>query len=747
MAETISLTGKPDDSEGGSDSGPRIDIPFILATIRSQIIPSILIVALTVAAAVVWTMLQTPKYIATATVQIDDEAGRVLGGEIDSAQAQSSTYDVDRFLNTQLDVVRSRALAEKVADRLGAAGDARFFAAMEIPDGMAPTDRRAAKRAATSLLRGTLTVSLPRQSRIALISNESADPEMSARIANAYAEEFIRANLQRKFDSSAYARNFLSDQLAEARVRLENSERELNGYARAAGITRLHTGGGETAAVTSVTTESLLQLNTAANQARAARIEAESRWRSISSGDPLSAREVSANGTVQGLLAQRAMVQAELEDERTRHLQDHPNVLRLEARAKTISAQIDRIVSGLKQGVRADYESARAAEGALNQQVSSLSDMAAGEQDRSVRFTVLEREADTNRALYDALLQRYNELTASAGVASSNISLVDPAIAPVAPSSPRLIINIAYGLFAGLILSGLLVLLRLQLDDKVRTPQDVQTKLGLKPLGLVTKSESGDVVQDLQDPKSFVSEAYSSLRGAIGFAAGQKLGMLLVTSMSPAEGKSTTCYALARGYAGERAANSGGRVLLIDADMRRPSGHTFFGLTLDRGLSGVLEGKYPLEDAVHHIDDSEGLDFLPAGPIPADPGESVTSNAMRELLVSVQDRYDMVIVDSPPVLGLADAPALSAQLPATLLVIEAGTNSPSVLRNSINRLRLAEGRIIGATLTKYDPSVSGAYTGGYDYYYYYRYGTRDKGRTNSPRWKQLLDRLMGRANA
>lgn len=742
MAETFSLTGKPEAAESGSDSGPRIDIPFILATIRSQLLPSILIVALTVAAAVVWTMLQTPKYIATATVQIDDEAGRVLGGEIDSAQAESSTYDVDRFLNTQLDVVRSRALAEKVADRLGAAGDARFFAAMQVPNGLAPSDRRAAKRAATSLLRGTLSVSLPRQSRIALISNESADPEMSARIANAYAEEFIRANLQRKFDSSAYARNFLSDQLAEARVRLENSERELNGYARAAGITRLHTGGGETAAVTSVTTESLLQLNTAANAARAARIEAESRWRTMSGGDPLASREVSGNGTVQGLLAQRALVQAELEDERTRHLADHPNVLRLEARARTISTQIDRIVSGLKQGVRAEYESARAAENALNSQVSNLSNEAAGEQDRSVRFTVLEREADTNRALYDALLQRYNELTASAGVASSNISLVDPAIAPTGPSSPRLAINIAYGLFAGMILSGLLILLRLQLDDKVRTPMDVQNKLGLRPLGLVTKSESGDVVEDLQDPKSFVSEAYASLRGAIGFAAGQKLGVLLVTSMSPAEGKSTTCYALARGYAGENR-----RVLLIDADMRRPSGHTFFGLTLDRGLSGVLEGKYALEEAVHHIGDPEGLHFLPAGPIPEDPGDLVTSTAMRDLLIKVQDQYEMVIVDSPPVLGLADAPALSAQLPATLLVIEAGSNSPTVLRNSINRLRLAEGRIIGATLTKYDPSVSGAYTGGYDYYYYYRYGTRDKDRNSGSRWQKLVGRVMGKANA
>src|SRR5687768_7434364 len=224
-------------------------------------------------------MLQTPRYTATSTVEINEQADTVLGEELESDDNSNSGWNIELFLNTQLEILRSRALAERVVRRLNMASSERFFAAMEQPGLLEDASEQERADAAIRMVRENLTVDLPRNTRIATVSFTSTDPQVSADVANAYGAEFIQSNLQRKFDSSAYARSFVAEQLEETRVRLEASERDLNAYARQAGLIRTRDPSNEEASSAgSVTASSLMQLNEAANAAQAERIAAEARW-------------------------------------------------------------------------------------------------------------------------------------------------------------------------------------------------------------------------------------------------------------------------------------------------------------------------------------------------------------------------------------------------------------------------------------------------------------------------------------
>ncbi len=737
-AKTISLDAPGIAPESTDTMSEGFDLRQIVAVVRTHMLWIVAIMAVSFVLGIVVTMLQTPQYTANSSVQIDDAAAQVLQNGQD-IQASSSMYDTDRFLNTQLDVLKSRALARRVADRLKLYDNARFRTAM----GAAATAPNAVSRedlenGTIGMLRAHMNVSLPRQSRVANISFVSADPRVSADVANAYATEFIQANLQRKFESSDYARQFVAQQLDVAKQRLETAERDLNAYARSAGLIRARDvsadGKSTSSSDASVTTASLMQLNASANSARASRIEAEARWHAVSGGNGLNSKEVLSNDAVQTLLARKAEVDAKLREERSRHLDEHPNVIRLLAQLDSINQQLGAVVSGVRNSIQQEYRAAAQAEQDLNRQVSALKNDTLNEQDRGVRYAILAREADTSRTMYDGLLQRYKELTAAAGIANSNIALIDKAQVPRSPSSPILLLNLAYALFAGLVITAVLVFIRLQLDDAVRVPEDVEHKLGLPVLGIIPKLFNEAPRDLLADPKSSLSESYNSLRGAIGFAtANGAPRILLVTSASAGEGKSTTSYALARGFA-----KLGKKVLLVDVDMRRPSSHRQFEVDNDIGLSTVLVGQAMLGDAIR-TSPFDGLSFLTSGPIPPSPTELLASPRMLALIEDALARFDMVLLDSPPILGLADAPLLSSLAEGTLLVLESDRNRRGVLKGTLRRLRLARGRVIGVALTKFDAAHASSYT--YYYGYGYDYYAYDGGGERRGRKKSIMSRL------
>lgn len=476
---------------------------------------------------------------------------------------------------------------------------------------------------------------------------------------------------------------------------------------------------------TSVTTASLMQLNAAASQARANRIAAESKLRSIGRTSLLSNREAMSNPVVQQLFTQRAEIEAKLQDELTRHLEGHPNVRQLRAQLKSIDAQLNIAANNLRSSADAEYQAALSTERQLEAQVNALKSASLSEQDRSVEYNLLAREADTNRALYDGLLQRYKELNASAGISNSNISIVDRAEAPLSHSSPNLMKNLAYALLIGLGLAGVTTFLRNQFDDTVRVPEDVEHKLELPLLGVIPRSREASPDEALADPKSPVSEGYNSLRGALLYSTSQGLPKsLLVTSSQPAEGKTTTSYAIAQGFA-----RMGRKVLLVDVDLRRPSVHRRLDLDNEKGMSTLLTH----QDSVDHVVKPSGLknlDVITSGPVPPSPTELIASIRMEELIEELTARYDVVVFDSPPILGLADAPLISALVEGVIFIIESERARRGSLKASLRRLRTMRPVLLGAVLTMFDPSkLSHGYSEyyGYDYYSYNSSDKKNKG--------------------
>ncbi|PKB19299.1 capsular exopolysaccharide synthesis family protein [Novosphingobium kunmingense] len=723
--------GHHDPADAAALFGPSraaFDLRYLLALVRSNIWMILGVIAAALALALVATLLQTPRYTATSTIQINDQSERVLGNRDDSTNlTNGSSWDTERFLNSQTEILRSRGLAQRVAQSLKLIGNPAFYKAQGIDTPPTALTAEEQRNLTAGLLIAGLTIELPRDSRIVTIGFESTDPEMAARVANAYGNEFIQANLQRRFDSSSYARGFLAQQLDESRRKLEASERALNDYSRAAGLIRTQptstsgSGGDTSGSGGSVTTSSLLQINAAANDAIARRIQAEARWRAVSGVPLLASTEVIANPSVAALVAQRAQIQAALEQDRATHLSDYPSVRAKESELAAITAQLTQAAQNVRNAVRSEYQSALAAEQQLTAQVGQLKNATLSEQDKTVQYSLLSREAETNRQLYEGLLERYKTLNAVAGVSLSNVNIIDKAEAPDGPSSPKLLKNLLIGLIVGLGLAGALLFVRDQFDDSIRVPEDVETKLALPLLGVIPKAQDGDPKTALADPKSPMSEAYNSLRGSLLYSTTEGLPrVMLVTSAQPSEGKTTSSQAIAAGFA-----RMGKRVLLIDADMRRPSLHRRTGIDGDRGLSTLLTSHEPLAAAIVPSG-NDNLSFLMAGPVPPSPTELLSTARIEQILEEAAAAYDVVVIDSPPILGLADAPLISALVDGVVFVVEADRNRRGSLKTSLRRLRAMRPLLLGAVLTKFDPLKAGNRYSEYYGYDYYQYGSDRK---------------------
>ncbi len=712
--------------QGGAQNGSGfdIDIGAIMVAIRRNI-PAIAVIMLSaIVLAVLITLLTVPTYVATSRVLVEQEIDQIIEG---SDLVPSSPGDADRFLQTQVDVIRSRSLAKRVVEAEGFASKEEFYAALgaemlteEDMDNLGVNRNRLAsfrEDAAIELLLTNLNVVLPLDSRLVAINYSSADPVMSADVSNAIAMNYVESNLARKFDSSSYAREFLAQQLAEARSKLEQSERDLNQYSRAAGLIRV-TGQGQNAdaeTTLSVTNDSLVQLNSAANAATAERVEAEDRWRNIAPVPVLSVPQVLQNSAVQGLIQQRSVAEAKLADELSRHLEDHPNVEALQAQVDRLNQQIQSVGAAVKKSVRLEYETARDREASLRSQVTGIRANALDEQDRGVQYNLLKRVAETDRALYNTLLTRYNELNATAGAASNNVSLLDVAEPPRKPSAPNPIANMLIAILGGLLFSAGFVFVREQLDDVVRSPDDVEAKLGLSLLGLVPRVEGDDPTEDLMDPKSAISEAYQSLVTNLRYSSADGIPKLLVVTSSKAnEGKTTTSNQLAKEFSG-----LGRRTLLIDADLRRPTLHRRLMKPDVPGLTSILAQEATLEEALIP-GDNPNLTYMTALPMPPAPSALLATANIEGLLETLSSRFDCIILDSPPVLGLSDAPTLAAHVDAVLLVVDGSGGRRGSVKTAIRRLQMVNANIIGAILTKFDAtSVSGEYSYyGADYYTY-----------------------------
>lgn len=674
------------------------------------------------------TLMTTPLYTATSTIEISRDSDKVT--KLEGVEREASSADLE-FYQTQYGLLKARSLAERVVRELKLAEDAKFFDAFGAkPTGAAGTlanGRYAAagaeqrvRDAATVLLK-RVTITPVRASRLVEIAVTSPDPVLSTRIANAWGQQFIESNLGRRFEATAYARKFLEDRLEQLRQRLEQSERLLVNYAAAQQIVNVPstvTGGGENAGTTterSLVADDLSALNNELAQATADRIRAESRLKGGVSTEQLG------NSTIAALRQRRAEAAADYAKLMIQFEPGYPAARAISSQIAQLDQAIAREESRVSSSFQSAFRDAAGRERALSSRVEGLKGGLIDLKRRSIQYNIFQRDVDTNRQLYDGLLQRYKEIGVAGGVGTNNVSIVDVAQTPESPSQPKMLNNLLLSLLIGLVIGAGLAFALEQIDEAIADPADVESALGLPLLGAVPQTGDVEPMVALQDRKSSLVEAYLSVQTNLEFATAHGAPRSLsVTSTRPAEGKSTTAFALAQSLArGKR------KVALIDGDMRSPSVHGLFDLKNDRGVSNVLAGSDDVA-AMLHPTPQEGLFVMTAGPQPPNAAELLSGERLDFLIAKLLEQVDHVIVDSPPVMGLADAPLIASKVEGTVYAVESHGIRTSLVRVALGRLASANARIVGIVLTKFE-----AKRAHYGYGYDYGYGYGEKGRDKS----------------
>jgi capsular exopolysaccharide synthesis family protein len=678
------------------------------------------------------TLLTTPIYRSTATLQLERTSLQVVqeGG----VNSPNEFGQGDEFQRTQIELLRSRALSERVVSKLGLleSGELdrlwpsstldtlrRLFgggsatpppAQATKPAKTSASDERMANTAAS--FRTGLSVEPINGSQLVKVNYDSPDPLFSQRAANAIAEAFEAQNLERKFDSNSYAKGYLEDRLAELKTKLEDSEKKLVEFASKESIvsTGDESGG-------NLTTANLASLNTAYAKAKEDRIRAEARWRQAPN---LRGGGLQGQGgdqpMIQSLQESRAKLQMDYQDKLRLYKPDYPVMQQLKGQIDEVTKQIAAEEGNIRSGIQAEYQSALQQEQMLAAQLDTQKADVLDLQNRSIQYNIFKREVDTNRQLYDALLQRYKEIGVAGTVGISNIAVVEAAQVPDSPSSPNLLINLLLAGLAGVLIAGGLTIALEQIDEGIRSAGQVQPRLGLPLLGTAPDVEE-DVRAQLMDTKSELYEAYFSIRSNLAFTTNHGFPRALaVTSTRAAEGKSSTSFALAAILA-----RLGKRVLLLDGDMRSPTVQDVLGLPNEQGLSNYLAG----DDNWHSLVRStqqKNFYAMTSGPIPPSAAELLSGDRMDGLIRALLEEFDHVVVDSPPILGLTDAPIISRAVEGCVLVVEAGGAAVRGIRASIERMRMVGGHIFGVVLTKVPKQTEGY---GYGYGYGFDYGKKE----------------------
>lgn len=665
------------------------------------------------------TLLMTPKYTAASTIEISRESNQVTNFE--GVERETSVADQE-FYQTQYGLLRSRSLSERVAAQLRLVDDQDFFERFGVPDSdpaftlvngrYATAGRPVRLRIAGETLLKHLDVAPTRLSRLVDIRFTSPDATFSARVANTWAENFIQTNLERKVQATSYGRNLLQRQLSQLKERLDESQRQLVGYASAQRIINLPAqagGDGRATAERSIVADDLAALNTALSQATADRIQVEARYQQA--GRAGASTEALRNQAINNLRQRRAELAADYQRLMVQFEPGYPAAKAIQSQIDQLDRSIAREEGRVSGSLLADYREAQERERALQAKVDQLKSSYLDLRRRSIQYNIYQQEVDTNRALYDGVLQRFKEIGVAGGVGVNNISIVDPADVPQKPSSPRLLINLLLSLVAGLGLGAVAAFALEQVDEAIADPAEVERRLGLPLLGSVPKVDEGTPKEALLDRKSDLVDAYLAVQTNLAFTTEHGVPRsFAVTSTRPAEGKSTTALALATTLA-----RAHRKVILVDGDMRSPSVHHLGGVGHDHGLSNFLSGQDNIEALTFPMTDL-GFIAMSAGPIPPNAAELLTGHRLSLLIERLLETYDHVVIDSPPVMGLADAPLIASRVEGVIYAVESHGIRSSLVKTALARLASANAHILGGVLTKFE-SRKGRY--GYDYGYSY----------------------------
>ena len=671
----------------------------------------LLVVALLVTLLTAYNTLTTPStYRAVATIQIEKEGAKIVKFDTPNDTAPDMGEE-DPFFRTQYEQLKSRKLAELVINRLDL--QRRLFEIPASPSLKARLISLFSKPVAPKALTATdyvnqfilgLYIEPIERTHLVKIFYESTDPTLSAEIVNAVIDEFIKSNLSSQTETDAYAKEFLEQELEKARNRLTMQESKLVEYAKQHNILEVNNS-------QSSQEKKLDEMYAALGAAERNRIQAESMM--LQSRHTGNVRDVLNNPVIEGIKQNLVTLEADYQEKLKLFKPAYPDMQRLEQQIQEVRRQLDSEVGRLKQSLQADYSSAKQVEDKLRTDLDQYKGELESLRDSSIEYNALKREVETSSNLYDGLLQRMKELNVAANVTSNTTKIIDAAVPPDEAFRPKKRINLMLGALVGLMLGTGAALLRETLGQTVASVSELQALSGLPVLGTIprvrgaAKSKLGLVA--VRDADSPVAEAYRVAAANLRFI--QPHGaprVTLITSVGPAEGKSTSATNLAMSQA-----QQGLKVLLIDADLRKPSLHSKLEQDNSRGLSNFLDGEVEIAVVTQAVRYVKGLYFVPAGNRTSDPVGLLASPVMAQLLRLATKHFDSIIIDAPPVIGFADTIYLSSLAQATVIVTDEDHINRKRLLTAIEQLRRVKRNVVGFLMVKSQENAT-------DYRYYKR---------------------------
>ncbi|MGQ9645846.1 MAG: GumC family protein [Thermodesulfobacteriota bacterium] len=679
----------------------------------------------------VMTFTMRPIYRSTATIQINKENPQVVDfKEIFSV----NTMEMD-YYQTQYRILESRTLAKRVIHSLKLSEHPEFLPKPETAyqawkskilnlfSGSSSSPREETSPAETkkeilliNQFLNRLKIEPIRNSRLVKIHFDSNYPELSVQVANAVATTYMQQNLEIRFITTEKAKEWLTGQLQDLKAKVERADEDLQVFGSKHDIISLDE-------KENVTLQRLTELNEALTKAESDRIAKEAIYRQIRGKNIDSLPPILENKLISDL--KQAFIQ--LEAQYVKQLEtlkpDHPEMTRLKKQMEILKARLDGEIGKIAAGLKNDYESALKRESLLRQAFEQQKKRVMEMKEKAIQYNILKREADTNRELYKGLLQRMKEAGISAGITASNIQVVDQAELPIKPHKPKKALNLTLAFIVGLFLGMGLAFFFEYLDNSVKTPEDVEQLVRLPFFGLVpgisherrkrVDRENSYPVELITygHPKSMLSEAYRNIRTSILLSfSGKPPKKIVISSPNPAEGKTTTVINTAIALS-----QTGARVLIIEADLRKPRISRIFEQENGIGLSNFLSGNAELDSIIRKTE-IPNLFCILSGPVPPNPSELLGSVIFKNMIESLGERFDHLVIDAPPILGFADSIILSTSVDGVILVVQGGKTPRETLQRAKDVLSQVNARILGVVINRVN--IQGSGYDGYGYYYY-----------------------------
>jgi polysaccharide biosynthesis transport protein len=741
----------------------------MLAKRRSLVI---LVLAAMIVVGILVTALSPRLYTASVTLKIDMSVPPVTGTTTAAAEGGGRS---DEYYQTQLALLKSRALAAKVIKSLDLPSNPNFVssrdpisylktqvwrplvsAATYVSDFLSPPQRGGSTRADgsrpefelgvhpgyVSRYLSFLKVTPVRNTSLATVEFTTVNPRLSQQLAAAHAANFIRMSLETRFELTNEAREFLEKKLAELKVKVEKSEAALQQFRQRHGVVSLD--GSQ-----NIVVERMVDLNRRLTEARTKRIELESLVRSIKDKNVEHLSEVIGNGLIVQLKGRLEGIEAEQARLATIFKPDHPRVIELRQQIDEARRRLKLEISNVVRGVESDYSSARAREVALQDEAARQQQAALNLKEMEVQYTLIQGELDANRTLYDNVVKRLNERNISSDSPVTTIQIVEPAELPLVPSFPQIPLNMMVATTLGLLLGVGVAFLVEHFDSTMRTPDDVWRTTAVPTLGVVPhlkeiarreygrgRLPSRDVrrlahrwamggqalspaLMMAHHPLSFAAESYRTIRTVLLLGQAESPPrVILVTSAHPGEGKTTITLNL-----GIALAQSGRSVVVVDADLRKGNSHSHLGVQNRHGLTHLLADDLPLDVCLQNTAVA-GFSLLTRGSTPPNPTEILASSEMQELLAVLRQRFDFVLLDSPPAIAISDAMVLSVLCDGVLVVVRNQNTSTEAVRHVVERLQAVGAPILGTVLNGIN--IRDPYYADYRHYYSSYYSAAQK---------------------